>query len=40
MTTTAQLTELLVPGPAVALARLLDLPAEDIVDGWPLPDLG
>ncbi|WP_327287409.1 mesaconyl-C4 CoA hydratase [Streptomyces sp. NBC_01198] len=36
---TMETTEFLVPGPAVALARLLDLPAGDIEPGWPLPPL-
>lgn len=31
--------ELLVPGPAQALAGLLDLPSDDIGDGWTLPPL-
>ncbi len=32
-------TELLVPGPAAGLAALLDLPTENIRDGWQLPPL-
>ncbi|MCA2230278.1 hypothetical protein [Nonomuraea aurantiaca] len=38
-TQTTQTTECLVPGPAIALAALLDLPAEAIGSGWELPPL-
>jgi 3-methylfumaryl-CoA hydratase len=36
---TVKTRELLVPGPAVALAALLDLPTEAIGSGWELPPL-
>jgi 3-methylfumaryl-CoA hydratase len=37
MTATIERTELLVPGPAIALSRLLDVPAPDIDAGEGLP---